>query len=210
MSELPIRRRFAGSARMRASGFTARRGGARAMTPSSSIPLPVWARTGGRGVAPARGPAGPRSAGCAALLSDSASFLLLNAYSERLTGLALAGLMADALADRGGVIDWGELALMEEGRDRGAGLSFFARWSAPNDPQGPITSLATRPVKAARGLHLRKERDESGLFLAEGRESSPGRWSSATPRAPSSYTAPPRSTIPCCAAPPPPPARPWK
>jgi len=70
-------------------------------------------------------------AGCASLLCDNAAFLLLNAYSERLSGLALAGLMADALAGRGGVIDWGELALVEEGRDRGAGLSFFARWSAP-------------------------------------------------------------------------------
>lgn len=69
-------------------------------------------------------------AGCAALLSDQASFLLLNAYSERLSGLALAGLTADALKGRGGIIDWGELALTEAGRDRGAGLSFFARWSA--------------------------------------------------------------------------------
>jgi 23S rRNA (cytosine1962-C5)-methyltransferase len=31
---------------------------------------------------------------------------------------------------RGGRIDWGELALMEEAGDRGVGLSFFARWSA--------------------------------------------------------------------------------
>jgi TrmH family RNA methyltransferase len=31
-----------------------------------------------------------------------------------------------------------------------------------------ITSLTNPTVKAARGLHLRKEREESGLFLAEG------------------------------------------
>ncbi len=31
-----------------------------------------------------------------------------------------------------------------------------------------ITSLANDTVKAVRGLHLRKEREESGLFLAEG------------------------------------------
>jgi len=31
-----------------------------------------------------------------------------------------------------------------------------------------ITSLANPLVKAARGLHLRKEREDSGLFLAEG------------------------------------------
>jgi 23S rRNA (cytosine1962-C5)-methyltransferase len=69
-------------------------------------------------------------AGCAELLSDDASFLLLNAYAERISGLALAGLLADALAGRGGRIDWGELALMEDGGQRGVGVSFFARWSA--------------------------------------------------------------------------------
>jgi 23S rRNA (cytosine1962-C5)-methyltransferase len=69
-------------------------------------------------------------AGCAALLSQNASFLLLSAYAERISGLALAGLLATALDGRGGVIDWGELALTEEAGDRGVGVSFFARWSA--------------------------------------------------------------------------------
>jgi 23S rRNA (cytosine1962-C5)-methyltransferase len=68
--------------------------------------------------------------GCAALLSNHARFLLLNAYSERLSGLALAGLLADALDGRGGRVEWGELTLMEESVARGVGLSFFARWTA--------------------------------------------------------------------------------
>jgi len=68
---------------------------------------------------------------CAALLSDDASFLLLNAYAARISGLSLAHLMAEAVADRAGTIDWGELALAEDGSDgRAIGLSFFARWSA--------------------------------------------------------------------------------
>ncbi|MBV9993688.1 MAG: class I SAM-dependent methyltransferase [Caulobacteraceae bacterium] len=67
---------------------------------------------------------------CAGLLAGTASFLLLNAYSERLSGLALASLAAEALTGRDGLIDWGELALVEEGGARGVGLSFFARWSA--------------------------------------------------------------------------------
>ncbi len=46
-------------------------------------------------------------AACAALLSDDASFLLLNAYAERISGLALTGLLGEALADRGGTIDSG-------------------------------------------------------------------------------------------------------
>jgi 23S rRNA (cytosine1962-C5)-methyltransferase len=68
--------------------------------------------------------------GCNSLLSDQAAFLLLNAYSERLTGLALSGLLADSLAGRQGQVEWGELTLMEEAGERGAGLSFFARWTA--------------------------------------------------------------------------------
>lgn len=68
---------------------------------------------------------------CAALLGDDADFLLLNAYAARISGLSLAHLMAQATADRGGRIDWGELALSEDGPDaRAIGLSFFARRSA--------------------------------------------------------------------------------
>lgn len=67
---------------------------------------------------------------CASLLSDDASFLLLNAYAARISGLSLAHMMAEATHDRGGRIDWGELALSEDGKDaRSIGLSFFARWS---------------------------------------------------------------------------------
>jgi 23S rRNA (cytosine1962-C5)-methyltransferase len=67
---------------------------------------------------------------CASLLSDNARFLILNAYAARISGASLAGLLAEALAGRGGRIDWGELALVEEAGDRMIGLSFYARWSA--------------------------------------------------------------------------------
>jgi 23S rRNA (cytosine1962-C5)-methyltransferase len=67
---------------------------------------------------------------CARLLSENASFLVLNAYAERISGAALGGLLAQTLADRGGRIDWGELALVEEAGDRAIGMSFYARWSA--------------------------------------------------------------------------------
>lgn len=71
---------------------------------------------------------------CAALLSDDASFLLLNAYAERISGLSLAHAMKEAVPGRAGRIDWGELALAEENGDREVGLSFFARWSGPGSP----------------------------------------------------------------------------
>ena len=66
---------------------------------------------------------------CAELLSDGAAFLLLNAYAERISGAALAGLLSDKLAARGGQIGWGELALTQEGGTREVGMSFFARWT---------------------------------------------------------------------------------
>ncbi|MFN3522851.1 MAG: class I SAM-dependent methyltransferase [Phenylobacterium sp.] len=70
------------------------------------------------------------SALCAELLSERASFLILNAYAARISGAALAGLLADRLNGRGGAVEWGELALVEDGGEREIGLSFFARWTA--------------------------------------------------------------------------------
>jgi len=70
---------------------------------------------------------------CAELLSDDARFLIANVYAERISGLALACLMRETLAGRGGRIDWGELALVESPKsdcaERAVGLSFFARWT---------------------------------------------------------------------------------
>lgn len=72
----------------------------------------------------------PELAGlCAELLSENASFLILNAYAERISGAALSGLLAEKLANRGGRIDWGELALVEDGGERAIGMSFYGRWS---------------------------------------------------------------------------------
>ncbi|MBE7217058.1 MAG: class I SAM-dependent methyltransferase [Caulobacteraceae bacterium] len=70
-------------------------------------------------------------ADCAALLSDRARFLLLNAYAARISGAALGNTLVDALDGRGGQVDWGELVLVEDQPDpRAIGLSFFARWRA--------------------------------------------------------------------------------
>ena len=70
------------------------------------------------------------AAQCAELLSENARFLVLNAYAERISGAALSGLLADKLKGRGGRIEWGELALVQQDGAREIGMSFFARWSA--------------------------------------------------------------------------------
>jgi 23S rRNA (cytosine1962-C5)-methyltransferase len=72
----------------------------------------------------------PELAGlCAELLSENAAFLVLNAYAERISGAALSGLLAEKLKGRGGRIEWGELALVQEGGTRQVGMSFYARWA---------------------------------------------------------------------------------
>jgi 23S rRNA (cytosine1962-C5)-methyltransferase len=72
----------------------------------------------------------PELAGlCAELLSENARFLVLNAYAERISGAALAGLLAEKLAARSGAIEWGELALVQDGGARQIGMSFYARWA---------------------------------------------------------------------------------
>ncbi len=79
---------------------------------------------------------------CAQLLSNDAAFLLLNAYAARVSGPALAHLLAEAVGPRTGRIDYGELTLIEDNRPpkgfkavdmapREIGLSFYARWMAP-------------------------------------------------------------------------------
>ena len=67
---------------------------------------------------------------CAKLLSENAKFLILNAYAERISGAALSGLLAETLASHGGTIEWGELALVQDGGQRQVGMSFYARWQA--------------------------------------------------------------------------------
>ena len=67
---------------------------------------------------------------CTELLSENASFLLLNAYAERISGAALSSLLASNLQDRGGRVDWGELTLVEDKQDRQIGMSFYGRWAS--------------------------------------------------------------------------------
>ena len=66
---------------------------------------------------------------CTRLLAPSHSHLILTAYAIRASALALDGLMREALADRGGSIVSGELALSEAGGRRLLGTSLYSRWS---------------------------------------------------------------------------------
>ncbi|WP_086608112.1 class I SAM-dependent methyltransferase [Erythrobacter donghaensis] len=69
---------------------------------------------------------------CARLLDADSRFLFLTVYAVRMSSLAIAGLLEEALSHLPGRIEHGDLAVREEGE--GARLlptAIFARWSNP-------------------------------------------------------------------------------
>ena len=67
-------------------------------------------------------------ADCVELLADDAKFLIINGYATNSSALALNNLMEDAIKDRGGKIECGELCL-KQSNDRLISTGIFARWS---------------------------------------------------------------------------------
>jgi 23S rRNA (cytosine1962-C5)-methyltransferase len=75
-------------------------------------------------------------ADCVRLLDRDSRFLFLTVYAVRMSSLAIAGLLAEALSHLPGQIEHGDLAVREEGfSDAGDGrllpTAIFARWSNP-------------------------------------------------------------------------------
>ncbi len=72
----------------------------------------------------------PLIADCRKLLDGDSRFLFLTVYAVRMSSLAIAGLLAEHLADLPGTIEHGDLAVREEGEGgRLLPTAIFARWS---------------------------------------------------------------------------------
>ncbi len=67
---------------------------------------------------------------CTELLSDNPSFVILTAYAMRLSSVSLGNLMQDILKDRGGNVEYGELLIEQENKQRFLSTSLYSRWSA--------------------------------------------------------------------------------
>ena len=69
---------------------------------------------------------------CRAILSDRPLLVLMNAYASDVSSLTLVNLLADLLADHGGTVEGGELALprQQDGHLLAAGV--YARWTNPD------------------------------------------------------------------------------
>jgi 23S rRNA (cytosine1962-C5)-methyltransferase len=65
---------------------------------------------------------------CAQLLAPGRAALVLTTYAIRASALAMDGLMRECLADRGGVTESGELAVIEQSRGRLLPTSLYTRW----------------------------------------------------------------------------------
>ena len=71
----------------------------------------------------------PLLSACADILSDDAKFMILTAYTMRLSSLTLDHMMKDALKGRAGQTDHGELLLADKAGKRPLATSMFSRWS---------------------------------------------------------------------------------
>ena len=66
---------------------------------------------------------------CRNLLDERSKFLVLTVYAVRLSALAIAELVGQALAGLGGRVEAGEMAVREESRGLLLPTAIFARWS---------------------------------------------------------------------------------
>ena len=64
------------------------------------------------------------------LLADDARFFVLTVYAIRMSALALHPLVDQAMGERGGSIEVGDMAIREETRGLMLPTAIFARWSA--------------------------------------------------------------------------------
>ncbi|MET3722781.1 class I SAM-dependent methyltransferase [Sphingomonas trueperi] len=65
----------------------------------------------------------------AKLLDEHSRFLFLTVYAVRMSALAIGELVRQAMADKGGVVEAGELTVREEARGLELPTAIFARWS---------------------------------------------------------------------------------
>jgi 23S rRNA (cytosine1962-C5)-methyltransferase len=72
----------------------------------------------------------PLLADCRRLLDADSRFLVLTVYAVRMSALAIGELVKQTLADLGGSVEMGEMAVREEARELLLPTAIFARWSA--------------------------------------------------------------------------------
>jgi 23S rRNA (cytosine1962-C5)-methyltransferase len=78
----------------------------------------------------------PLLAACAAILNVDAKFMILTAYTMRLSSLTLDHMMKDAVKGRPGITDHGELLLADKTGKRPLATSLFSRWSSKSSLRG--------------------------------------------------------------------------
>ena len=71
----------------------------------------------------------PLLADCRKLLDADSRFLVLTVYAVRMSALAIGELVRQTLADLGGTVEVGEMAVHEEARGLLLPTAIFARWS---------------------------------------------------------------------------------
>ena len=71
----------------------------------------------------------PLLADCRRLLDENSRFLVLTVYAVRMSALSIGELVKQLVADLGGTVEMGEMAVREEARGLLLPTAIFARWS---------------------------------------------------------------------------------
>jgi 23S rRNA (cytosine1962-C5)-methyltransferase len=71
----------------------------------------------------------PLVADCRKLLDADSRFLVLTVYAVRMSALAIGELLRQVIADLGGTVECGEMAVREEARGLLLPTAIFARWT---------------------------------------------------------------------------------
>ena len=71
----------------------------------------------------------PLLADCRRLLDENSRFLVLTVYAVRMSALSIGELLRQTMADLGGMVEAGEMAVREETRGLLLPTAIFARWS---------------------------------------------------------------------------------
>jgi 23S rRNA (cytosine1962-C5)-methyltransferase len=71
----------------------------------------------------------PLLADCRRLLDENSRFLVLTVYAVRMSALAIGELVRQTLADLGGTVEMGDMAVREDARGLLLPTAIFARWS---------------------------------------------------------------------------------
>ena len=111
----------------------------------------------------------PLLADCRQLLDRDSRFLVLTVYAVRMSALAIGELLSQLMADLGGTVEVGEMAVREEARGLLLPTAIFARWSRLGPPSPDRRRCRERRQREQHQRRRRLEQQDRPALVEIGR-----------------------------------------